>query len=84
MKHTVAFTCFCLMVVLLLGAIVFRPRPAIFILNEYEGMDYKGVTCKIVDYTIGGIMTSAIFYGEDFDRYDRFMSELAKEGRIIR
>jgi hypothetical protein len=40
--------------------------------------------CKVVDYTINGYATSAVFYNYEGGRYEAFILELEKEGRVIR
>lgn len=58
-------------------------KPSIFIIREYDAESIQG-TCKIVDYTINGYSTSAIFYNYENGRYDDFMAELEREGRVTR
>jgi hypothetical protein len=72
-----------LITMVLLVAILYRPRPSIFIIREYLADSMQG-KCRIVEYTIGGYATSAVFYDYEGGRYEAFMDELEKEGRIKR
>jgi hypothetical protein len=72
-----------LITVVLLVAILYRPRPSIFIIRDYPADSLQG-KCRVVDYTIGGYATSAVFYEDEFGRYEDFIAELEKEGRLKR
>jgi len=59
------------------------PKPTIFIIREYAAESLQG-PCTIVDYTINGYATSAVFYDYELDRYFEFLAELESQGRIVR
>ena len=58
-------------------------RPSIFIIREYDAESMQG-PCKIVDYTINGYATSAVFYNYEGGRYEDFIQELEREGRVTK
>ncbi len=58
-------------------------KPTIYIIREYDADSLQG-PCKIVDYTINGYATSAVFYEYEVGFYDRFIDQLEIEGRVIR
>lgn len=65
------------------GVRVCGEQPTIYIFREYHGESMQG-PCLIVDYTIGGYATSAIFYDYELGAYEKFMAYLEQEGRVIR
>lgn len=58
-------------------------KPSIFIIREYDAESMQG-PCKIVDYTINGYATSAVFYNYENGRYEAFIQELEREGRLTK
>jgi hypothetical protein len=69
------------------GLIILRgelDRPTIYILNEFEGETMQG-RCMIIEYTINGVVQLPVtLYNYEGGRYENFMAELEKEGRIVR
>ncbi len=59
-------------------------KPTIYILNEFEGETMQG-RCMIIEYTINGVVQLPVtLYNYEGGRYENFMAELEKEGRVIR
>jgi hypothetical protein len=58
-------------------------KPTIYIIREYEAESMQG-PCKVVDYTVNGYATSAVFYDYEIEAYRDFIKQLEKEGRIVK
>jgi hypothetical protein len=59
-------------------------KPTIYIINEFEGETMQG-RCMIIEYTINGVVQLPVtLYNYEGGRYENFMAELEKEGRVIR
>lgn len=77
-----------LLIVIIIFLVVFAvkisDKPTIYILNEFEGETMQG-RCMIIEYTINGVVQLPVtLYNYENGRYENFMAELEKEGRVIR
>jgi hypothetical protein len=59
-------------------------KPTIYIINEFEGETMNG-RCMIIEYTINGVVQLPVtLYNYEGGRYENFMAQLEKEGRVVR
>jgi len=59
-------------------------RPEILILSETFVTNWEGQTILLVDYTVGGIATNAMFRDHQMEKYNALMDHLERTGRVKR
>jgi len=59
-------------------------RPEILILSETFVTNWEGRVVLLVDYTVGGIATNAVFREEQMQKYNELMKHLELTGRVRR
>lgn len=81
-RSGIATACICAAIVT--GAMISRNerRPEIFIVRERTVDTYDKGTALMVEYSVDGIMSNAVFYLDEEDGAEKFIGYLASIGTI--
>jgi len=74
----------CICAAIITGALIARNerRPEIYIVRERAVTTYDKGTALMVEYSVDGIMSNAVFYLDEEDGAERFIEYLATIGTI--
>lgn len=81
-RRGIATACICAAIVT--GAMISRNerRPEIFIVREKTVTTYDEGTALMVEYCVDGVMSNAVFYLDEENEAEKFISYLASIGTI--